>query len=48
MNTVKDLSQFHYLLSNFFKIPKSDKEWDQYKLTDEQVNFFMKMVICPE
>ena len=40
MNAVKDLSQFHYLLSNFFKMPESDKEWSQYKLTDEQVDFF--------
>lgn len=40
MNAVKDLSQFHYLLSNFFKMPESEKEWNQYKLTDEQVDFF--------
>lgn len=42
MNAVKDLSQFHYLLSKFFKMPESDKDWDQYKLTDEQVDFFQE------
>lgn len=40
MNTTKDLSQFHHLLSDFFKMPENEKEWDKYKLTDEQVNFF--------
>jgi hypothetical protein len=40
MNQIKDLSQFHHLLSDFFKTPESEKEWDQYKLTSEQVNFF--------
>ncbi|MBS1947857.1 MAG: hypothetical protein JST47_08825 [Bacteroidetes bacterium] len=40
MNSVKDLSSYHYLLSDFFKTPKSQAEWDRYKLTDEQVGFF--------
>ncbi|MCC6289007.1 MAG: phytanoyl-CoA dioxygenase family protein [Chitinophagaceae bacterium] len=40
MATVKDLSQFHYLLSDFFKTPETQAEWDQFKLTDEQVKFF--------
>ena len=31
MNTVQDLSQYHHILSDFFKTPGSDKEWDQYK-----------------
>lgn len=40
MNEVKDLSQFHYVLSDFFKTPKTQSEWDKYKLTDEQVDFY--------
>ena len=40
MNKTQDLSQFHHLLSDFFKMPKSEKEWDNYRLTNEQVNFF--------
>lgn len=40
MNTVNDLSQYHHLLSNFFKMPKNETDWDQYKLTEEQVEFF--------
>ncbi len=36
----KDLSGYHKLISNFFKQPSSEEEWEQYKLTNEQVNFF--------
>lgn len=36
----KDLSKYHDLLSDFFKQPSSQAEWDQYKLSDEQVAFF--------
>lgn len=42
MKAVKDLSQFHHLLSNFFKWPENEKEWEQYKLTEEQVNFYQE------
>lgn len=40
MGSARDLSQFHHLLSDFFKMPVTREEWDRYKLTDEQVNFF--------
>ena len=40
MGEVKDLSQYHQLLSAFFKQPQSNREWDQYKLTAAQVDFF--------
>lgn len=36
----KDLSQYHELVSNFFKLPTTQEEWEPYKLTDEEVNFF--------
>ena len=37
---VKDLSQVHELISNLFQWPTSPEEWQQYKLTDEQIEFF--------
>ncbi|MCM5663066.1 phytanoyl-CoA dioxygenase family protein [Galbibacter mesophilus] len=40
MNTSKDLSKVHHLLSNLFEWPNLAEEWEQYKLTDDQVNFF--------
>lgn len=36
----KDLSTLHNPVSNLFDWPKSAKEWEPYRLTDEQVNFF--------
>ncbi len=35
-----DLSEIHHLVSNLFQWPQSTADWEQYKLTDEQVNFF--------
>ncbi|MBS1609669.1 MAG: phytanoyl-CoA dioxygenase family protein [Bacteroidetes bacterium] len=35
-----DLSKVHELVSDIFKKPASQKEWNQYKLTKEQVDFF--------
>jgi hypothetical protein len=39
---VKDLSTVHSLASDLFKWPASVSEWDQYKLTKEQIAFFQK------
>jgi len=36
----KDLSTVHALVSNIFCQPKTKEEWEQYKLSDEQVEFF--------
>ena len=36
----KDLSAYHQLVSELFKTPQSQEEWEQYKLTDKQVDFF--------
>jgi len=36
----KDLSKVHQLISGMFKWPSSAAEWDQYRLTKEQVDFF--------
>lgn len=37
---VKDLSTVHQLVSDLFKKPSSQSEWDQYALTKEQIDFF--------
>ncbi len=37
---VKDLSTVHELVSDLFRWPDSAAGWDQYKLADEQVDFF--------
>ncbi|WP_339924601.1 phytanoyl-CoA dioxygenase family protein [uncultured Cyclobacterium sp.] len=37
---VNDLSKVHELLSDLFEWPKNEKEWEQYRLTEEQVTFF--------
>jgi ectoine hydroxylase-related dioxygenase (phytanoyl-CoA dioxygenase family) len=40
LNMVADLSQKHQTVSTLFPWPKSPSEWEQYRLSDEQVSFF--------
>jgi len=40
MGQIKDLADEHRLVSDLFKLPKSQHEWEQYRLTDEQVAHF--------
>jgi len=37
---VKDLSTVHELAGNIFKWPSEKQEWEQYKLSEDQINFF--------
>jgi len=37
-----DLSKVHKLVSDLFNKPVSQSEWDQYKLSKEQIDFFNK------
>jgi ectoine hydroxylase-related dioxygenase (phytanoyl-CoA dioxygenase family) len=37
MSTMKDLADFHHQISSIFKQPKTKEEWEQYRLTDDQV-----------
>lgn len=37
---VKDLSEVHGIISDLFRWPSSAKEWDQYRLSKEQVDFY--------
>lgn len=36
----KDLSHVHHLISDLFRWPSNAGEWDQYRLTDDEVDFF--------
>lgn len=38
--SVQDLSKVHKLVSDFFKWPSSAAEWEKYKLSKEQLEFF--------
>ena len=40
MAATKDLAEYHEVVSDLFKQPKSREEWEQYRLTDEQVAHF--------
>ncbi len=37
---VKDLSEVHQLTSDLFQWPSSKNDWENYKLSDEQIAFF--------
>lgn len=40
MTSTKDLSKVHSLISDLFTWPSSPEEWKQYKLSEEQIEFF--------
>ena len=40
MFKVKDLAETHKLITDLFKMPTSQDEWEQYKLTEEQVAYY--------
>lgn len=39
-NQINDLSTCHQLISDLFKWPATKSDWDQYRLTNEQLDFF--------
>lgn len=39
---VKDLSNYHQLVSDLFQWPQSLEEWEPYRLSEEQVAFFQE------
>ncbi|MRI00165.1 phytanoyl-CoA dioxygenase family protein [Kriegella sp. EG-1] len=43
MNTVRDLADKHTLISKMFNWPTSKAEWEQYRLSEEQVSHFHEM-----
>jgi ectoine hydroxylase-related dioxygenase (phytanoyl-CoA dioxygenase family) len=40
MELSRDLADYHHLVSGMFTIPFNHKEWDKYRLSEEQVSFF--------
>ncbi|MET2986510.1 phytanoyl-CoA dioxygenase family protein [Aureibaculum conchae] len=40
MPTIKDLADYHQLLTDLFKQPQSHEDWEQFRLSDEQVAHF--------
>lgn len=40
MSKIRDLADYHYPVSDIFKIPQTQEEWEQYRLTDDQVNYY--------
>jgi hypothetical protein len=40
MKLSRDLSHYDHPVSKMFTWPQSDREWDQYRLTEDQVEFF--------
>lgn len=37
---VRDLSHYHGLISDFFKWPERPSEWEQFRLSEAQIDFF--------
>jgi ectoine hydroxylase-related dioxygenase (phytanoyl-CoA dioxygenase family) len=37
---MEDLSKYHRPITGLFNTPKTEKEWEPYKLTEEQIDFF--------
>lgn len=37
---IEDLSRYHHPVSTMFTQPRSPEDWDKYRLSDEQVEFF--------
>lgn len=40
MLPAKDLSTIHHLITDLFPWPQTTSEWDQYRLSKEQINFY--------
>lgn len=38
--TIKDLSKVHHLVSDMFRWPEKPSEWEQYRLSKEQIEFY--------
>lgn len=40
MKVIQDLAEYNNLISSVFKQLKTKEEWDQYRLSEEQVKYF--------
>lgn len=43
----QDLSRFHELVGDLFQLPRTAGDWDQYRLTPEQVEFYREEGYLP-
>jgi ectoine hydroxylase-related dioxygenase (phytanoyl-CoA dioxygenase family) len=37
---IEDLSRYHHPIGNLFRLPSTREEWQQYRLSEEQIAFF--------
>jgi ectoine hydroxylase-related dioxygenase (phytanoyl-CoA dioxygenase family) len=44
---VRDLSELHSLAGDLLQLPRSRQEWEQYRLSDDQVNFYREQGYLP-
>lgn len=44
---VRDLSQIHEVIGGLFDLPRSKDDWDRYRLTPEQVEFYHEQGYLP-
>ncbi|MEP3210559.1 MAG: phytanoyl-CoA dioxygenase family protein [Maribacter sp.] len=42
MEAIQDLADIHQMVTRLFKLPKSSEEWDQYRLSKEQLSYFQE------
>ncbi len=42
MKLIKDLSSYQHLVTDMFTLPVNDKQWEKYKLREEQIAFFQE------
>jgi len=47
MNTINDLSHFHHLIGNLFKWPEKPSDWNKYRLSEDQIEFYKKNGYLP-
>ncbi|MGK2860892.1 MAG: phytanoyl-CoA dioxygenase family protein [Chitinophagaceae bacterium] len=47
MNNIQDLSEIHDIVSGLICKPASREEWEQYKLSEDQVSFFHEFGYLP-
>ena len=44
---VADLSEKHQLLGDLFTLPKTRDDWEQYRLSNEQLEFYREKGFLP-
>ncbi|MFP4090156.1 MAG: phytanoyl-CoA dioxygenase family protein, partial [Cyclobacteriaceae bacterium] len=47
LQTTTDLSRQHQLISDLFEWPQNKQEWETYRLSEDQVNFFKEKGYLP-